>query len=62
MVISMNPEIFATIHPDDFAIPTNLGPAPNPDAIAAASMVTNMADLYKAYTLESDIYLDFVAA
>ena len=62
MVISMKPEIFATIHPDDFTIPTNPGPAPDPDAIAAASTATNIADLYKAYALDSDIYSEFVAA
>ena len=62
MSISMKPEIFATIHPDDFAIPTNPGPAPDPDAIAAASTATKIADLYKAYALKSDIYLEFVAA
>ena len=62
MVISMKPEIFATIHPNGFAIPTNPGPAPDPDAIAAASMATKIADLYKAYALESDIYSEFVAA
>ena len=55
MVISMKPEIFATIHPDNFEIPTNLGPATDPDAIAAASTSTKIADLYKAYALESDI-------
>ena len=37
MVISMKPEIFATIHPDLFAIPTNPVPALDPNAIAAAS-------------------------
>ena len=62
MVISMKPEIFATIHPDDFAIPTNPGPSPDPAAIAAASTATKIADLYKAYALESDIYSEFVAA
>ena len=56
MVISMKPEIFSTVHPDDFAILTNLGPAPDPDTIAAASTATKIADLYKAYALESDIY------
>ena len=45
MVISMNPEIFKTIHPDNFAIPTNLGPATDPVAIAAASTATKIADL-----------------
>ena len=53
MVISIKPEIFATVHPDTFAIPTNPGPAPDPVAIASASMATNIADLYKAYALES---------
>ena len=62
MVISTKPEIFSTVHPDDFAISNNPGPAPNPDAIAAASTATNIADLYKAYALESDIYSEFVAA
>ena len=62
MVISMKPEIFSTIHPNNFAIPTNPGPAPDPDAIAAASTATKIADLYKAYALESDIYSEFVAA
>ena len=45
MVISMKPKIFSTIHPENFAIPTNPGPAPNPDAIAAASTSTNIPDL-----------------
>ena len=62
MVISIKPEIFSTIHPDNFAIPTNPGPAPDPDAIAAASTATKIADLYKAYALKSDIYSEFVAA
>ena len=30
MVLSMNPDIFKTIHPDAFEIPTNSGPAPDP--------------------------------
>ena len=62
MVISMKPEIFATIHPDTLAIPTNPGAAPDPDAIAAASTATKIADLYKAYALESEIYSEFVSA
>ena len=62
MVISMKPGIFSTIHPDNFAIPTNPGPAPDPDSIAAASTATKITDLYKAYALESDIYSEFVAA
>ena len=45
MVISMKPEIFKTIHPDTFVIPTNLGPATDPVAIAAASTATKIADL-----------------
>ena len=48
MVISIKPEIFATIHPDDFTIPTNSGPAPDPDAIAVASTSTKIDDIYKA--------------
>ena len=43
-------------------IRTNLGPAPNPDVIAAASTVTNIADIYKTYALESKIYSEFVSA
>ena len=62
MEISMKPEISSTIHPNNFAIPTNPGPAPDPNAIAAASTATNIADIYKAYALESDIYSEFVAA
>ena len=62
MVISIKPEIFATIHPDPFAIPTNPGPAPDPDAIAAASSDTKIADLYKSYEIQSNIYLDFIAS
>ena len=60
MVISMKPENFATIHPDPFAIPTNLGPAPDPNAITAASSATKITDLYKAYALDSNIYLEFI--
>ena len=62
MVISMKPEIFATIHPNTFAIPTNPGPALDPDAITASSMATKITDIYKAYALESDIYSEFVTA
>ena len=62
MVLSMNPDIFKTIHPDTFMIPTNLGPAPDPDVIAAASTATKISDIYKAYALENDIYSEFVAA
>ena len=43
-------------------IPTNPGPAPDPDVIAAASMATKIADIYKAYALESTIYSEFVTA
>ena len=62
MVISMNLAIFATIHPEPFAIPTNPGPAPDPDAIATAYSATTIADLYKAYALQSNIYSEFIAA
>ena len=58
----MKPEIFTTIHPDTFKIPTNLGPAPDPDAIAASSTSTKISDLYKVYALESEIYSEFVSA
>ena len=58
----MKPEIFKTIHPDTFVIPTNPGPAPDPVAISAASTATKIADLYKAYPPESDIYSEFVSA
>ena len=40
MVLSMKPNIFKTIHPDAFMIPTNPGPAPDPVVIAAASTTT----------------------
>ena len=56
MVLSMKPDIFKTIHPGTFVIPTNPGPAPNPDVIAAASTATKIVDIYKAYALESGIY------
>ena len=56
MVISMKPETFATIHPEQFAIPTNPGPAPDPDDIAAASSATMISDIYKEYALQSKIY------
>ena len=62
MVLSMKPDIFKSIHPYTFAIPTNPGPAPDPDVIAAASTATNIADIYKAYALESTIYSEFVTA
>ena len=62
MVLSMKPEIFKTIHPDTFVIPTNPGPAPDPAAITAASTATKIADIYKAYGPESTIYLEFVTA
>ena len=56
MVISMKPEVFATIHSDPFAIPTNQGPALDPNSIAAASSANKIADHYKAYALHSKIY------
>ena len=62
IVLSMKPEIFKTIHPDTFVIPTNPVPVPDPDVIAAASTDTNIADIYKVYALESAIYSEFVTA
>ena len=62
MVISMKLATFATIHPDLFVIPTNSVPAPDPNAIAAASSATNIANIYKAYALQSKIYSEFIAA
>ena len=62
MVLSMKPDIFKTIHPDAFEIPTNLGPAPDPAVIAEASTVTKKADIYKAYALESAIYAEYVTS
>ena len=62
MVLSMKPDIFKTIHPDTFVIPTTPGPEPNPDVSVAASTATNIADIYKAYALESAIYSEFVTA
>ena len=43
-------------------IPTNPGPAPDPDVIAAASTATKVTDIYKDYALESSIYLELVTA
>ena len=62
MVLSMKPDIFKTICPDTFVIPTNPGPAPDPVVIAATSMATKIADIYKVYALESAIYAEFVTA
>ena len=62
MVLAMKPDIFKTIHPDAFKIPTNLGPAPDSAVIAAASTATKIADIYKAYALESAIYAEYVTA
>ena len=62
MVLSMKPDIFKTIHPDAFEIPTNPGPAPDPAVIASASTSTKIADIYKAYALESAIYVEYVTA
>ena len=62
MVLSMKMDIFKTIHPDAFVIPTNPGPATDPAVIAAASTATKNADIYKAYALESAIYAEFVTA
>ena len=60
MVIFMKPETFATINPDPFTIPTNPGPAPEPDAISAASSATKTADIYKSYALKRKIYSEFI--
>ena len=62
MVISMKPKNFATVHPSPFTIPTNPVPAPDPITIAAYSSATKIDDIYKAYTLQSKIYLDFIEA
>ena len=58
MVLSMKPDIFKTIHPENFMIPTNPGPTPDPVIIAAASTATKIAGIYKAYALESAIYAE----
>ena len=62
MVISMKPETFTTIHPCPFTIPSNPGLAPDPDAIAASSSSTKIADIYKAYALQSKMYSEFIEA
>ena len=62
MVLSMKPEIFKTIHPDAFEIPTNPGPALDSAVIAAASTATKIADIYKAYDLESATYSEYVVS
>ena len=62
MVLSMKPFIFKTIHPDAFKILKNLGPGPDPAVIAVASTATKIADIYKAYALESAIYADYVTS
>ena len=62
MVLSMKSDIFKTIHPDALDIPTNPGPAPDPAVIAPASTTTKIADIYKAYALESAIYAEYVTA
>ena len=49
MVLSMKPDILKNIHPEAFEIQTNLGPAPDPVVIAAASTATIIAEIYKAY-------------
>ena len=61
-VLSMKPDIFKTIHPDAFEIPTNPGPALDPAVIAVASTATKIADIYKAYALESAIYAEYITA
>ena len=62
MVLSMKQDIFKTIQPNVFDIPTNLGPEPDPAVIAAASTATKIADIYKAYALESAIYTEYVTS
>ena len=62
MVLSMKTDIFNTIHPNTFVIMTNPGPAPDPIVIAAASTATKIADIYKAYAIESAIYAEFVTS
>ena len=62
MVLSMKPNIFKTIHPDAFEITTNPGPAPDPAVIAAAFTCTKIAEIYKAYALESAMYAEYVTA
>ena len=62
MVLSVKPDIFKTIHPDAFVIPTNPGPASDPVGIASASTATKIADIYKAYALDSAIYAEYVTA
>ena len=62
MVISMKPVTFVTVHPAPFTIPTNPGPAPDPIAIASASSATKISDIYKAYSLQSKIYSEFIEA
>ena len=62
MVLSVKPEIFKTIHPNTFLITTNPVPAPDPATMAAASTDTKIAEIHKAYALESAIYSEFVTA
>ena len=62
MVLSMKPDIFKTIHPDAFEIPTNPGPAPDPAVIEAASTATKITYIYTPYSLESAIYAEYVTA
>ena len=58
----MKPATFATVHPALFTIPTNLVPAPDPIATAAASSATKITDIYKAYALQNKIYSEFIEA
>ena len=52
MVFSVKPATFATIHPEPFAIPTNPGPAPDPDIIYAASSHTGYSNVTLRQLLE----------
>ena len=60
--ISVKTALFKIIHPDAFEIPTNPGPAPDPAVTAAASTATKIADIYKAYALESAVCAEYVTA
>ena len=62
MITSMKPATFTTVHPAPFTILTNLGPAPDPITISAVSSATKIADIIKAYTLQSKIYSEIIEA
>ena len=58
----MKPATFATVHPALFTIPTNPGLAPELISISAVSSATKIADIYKAYKIQSKIYSEFIEA